>query len=261
MKKLTRLLIALLMVLSSLSGIHAKGSLPAVEKITWQSYQYYTDAAGVRFSWTPVAGADGYEIKQHVDGYDVDKHIINYTTYVFVSQDGAYNHFMVRPYKVENGQKVFGPWKTFHYTEKMMDKLTAKTLYYKNTKTYQRVMLRSLSKAKASYKKAMIVEGHYEDIGPIYSGTGKTYNYKLSPKCKYYTCDEKMFKETNYWKLIKVNKSTFKKSFKKYAILGKDSLWTVKIKGKKYVCSNLGHIAYVKVKNKQIVELRLLLEQ
>lgn len=69
-----------------------------------------------------------------------------------------------------------------------------------------------------------------------------------------------MLKQTGYWKLIKVNLSTFIKSFKRHAFLSPNSFETyIKIvKGKKYKGTDAGEPAYVKIKNRQIVAIKLL---
>ncbi len=69
-----------------------------------------------------------------------------------------------------------------------------------------------------------------------------------------------MLKQTGYWKLIKVNLSTFIKSFKRHAFLSPNSFKTyIKIvKGKNYKVTDAGEPAYVKIKNRQIVAIKLL---
>jgi hypothetical protein len=69
-----------------------------------------------------------------------------------------------------------------------------------------------------------------------------------------------MYKQTEYWKLIKVNQASFLKSFKKHAYLYPQAFkpYIKTIKGKKYKVISGGEIAYVKIKNNKIAAIKLL---
>lgn len=262
MKKIVSMMVALMMIFCQNISIKAEG-LPAVEKITWQSYQYWSDAREVRFSWTAVPGADGYEVYHN----DVEDHIVtpivrlNYTTYVWLTQDGAYRHFGVRAYKKVDGETIYGPWKYFSYTDEDLLRLTDKRLCYKAPKGYRSVWLVSVNSQKVSFKKPLVID----EYGSYYAGSGKTKTYRFAKNCQYFTCDEQMHKQTGkyhtgYWKLIKVNQASFLKSFKKHANLYPQAFkpYIKTIKGKKYKVISGGEIAYVKIRNNKIAVIKLL---
>ena len=257
MKKIVSIMVALMMIFCQNISIRAEG-LPAVEKITWQSYQYWSDAREVRFSWSAVPGADGYEVYHYhdIDHFSTPIERLNYTTYVWGTQDGSYRNFGVRAYKKVNGKTIYGPWKYFFYTDDDLLRLTNKRLYYKAPKGYRSVWLVSVNSQKVSFKKPLVID----EYGSYYAGSGKTKTYRFAKNCQYFTCDEQMYKQTGYWKLIKVNQASFLKSFKKHAYLNPQYFkpYIKTIKGKNYKVISSGEIAYVKIRYNKIAVIKLL---
>ncbi|BBH26538.1 hypothetical protein SG0102_14720 [Intestinibaculum porci] len=257
MKKIVSMMVALMMIFCQSISIKAEG-LPAVEKITWQSYQYRNDAQQVRFSWTSVPGADGYEVYFYndIDHFSMPIERLNYTTYVWSTQDGSYRNFGVRAYKKVNGKTIYGPWKYFFFTDEDLDRLTNKRLCYKAPKGYRSVRIVSVNSQKVSFKKSFVID----EYDTCYAGSGKTKTYRFAKNCQYFTCDEQMHKQTGYWKLIKVNQASFLKSFKKHAYFYPQYFkpYIKTIKGKKYKVILGGEIAYVKIKNNKIAVIKLL---
>lgn len=74
-------------------------------------YSKEPDSDDVNLSWSPVEGADGYEVYVATSESPTYKHDSTVTgTKTAIRAGGAYYHAKVRPYQIRDGKKVYGPF-------------------------------------------------------------------------------------------------------------------------------------------------------
>ena len=137
MKNSVTRLTALLLVIATLFVLPVSASAATkVGKATIKSVDTYStnDGLGLKYTWSKVSGAKGYEYRYNLFAGDEDAanngttRTTSKTTVKIGFQDYEDVAFQVRAYKTVKGKKVYGEWDSVKLTKKKLDVLMKEEL-------------------------------------------------------------------------------------------------------------------------------------